>query len=109
MPSLRDRVAANIKRAAQSAYRRRNQIDAIIRPPNPAIGVPARQGVKVEKSILIHGEPEEVYRKWRNFAGLPSLMPHLDRVEPIDERRSHWVVKGPWGTTVEWDAEVINE
>jgi uncharacterized membrane protein len=27
----------------------------------------------------------------------------------IDERRSHWAVKGPAGRTVEWDAEIIND
>ena len=36
-------------------------------------------------------------------------MPYLERVEPIDATRSHWTVAGPAGTSLEWDAEVINE
>jgi uncharacterized membrane protein len=34
---------------------------------------------------------------------------HIVRVECTSGRRSHWVVKGPLGTTLEWDAEIINE
>jgi uncharacterized membrane protein len=30
-------------------------------------------------------------------------------VKMIDEKRSHWVAKGPAGFSVEWDAEIINE
>ena len=36
-------------------------------------------------------------------------MTHLDRVEIVNDTRSHWVAKGPAGTTVEWDAEMIND
>jgi uncharacterized membrane protein len=27
----------------------------------------------------------------------------------LDDRRSHWVAKGPAGIDAEWDAEIINE
>jgi uncharacterized membrane protein len=30
-------------------------------------------------------------------------------VQRIDDKRSHWVAKAPGGTTVEWDAEIVNE
>ena len=36
-------------------------------------------------------------------------MDHLEAVKVLDERRSHWVAKGPAGSRVEWDAEVHNE
>jgi uncharacterized membrane protein len=36
-------------------------------------------------------------------------MKHLKSVTMIDDRRSHWVANGPAGSSVEWDAEVINE
>lgn len=51
----------------------------------------------------------EVYRYWRQFDRLPEFMTHLRSVEVKDNRRSHWVAKAPLGTSVEWDAEVINE
>src|SRR5260221_7298022 len=34
---------------------------------------------------------------------------HVERVDCVSSHRSHWVVPGPVGTTMEWDAEVINE
>src|SRR5215831_14905853 len=36
-------------------------------------------------------------------------MRHLDSIRQIDEKQSHWTVKGPAGRTVEWDAVIHNE
>jgi uncharacterized membrane protein len=36
-------------------------------------------------------------------------MDHLESVTVLDERRSHWVAKGPLGSRVEWDAEIVHE
>jgi uncharacterized membrane protein len=36
-------------------------------------------------------------------------MKHLESIRVLDDRRSHWVAKGPAGRTAEWDAEIINE
>jgi uncharacterized membrane protein len=36
-------------------------------------------------------------------------MKHLESVKVTGGDRSHWVAKGPAGTSVEWDAEVYNE
>ena len=36
-------------------------------------------------------------------------MDHLQSVTVIDEKRSHWVAKGPARIKAEWDAEIINE
>jgi uncharacterized membrane protein len=36
-------------------------------------------------------------------------MKHVESVSVLDEKRSHWVVRGPAGSTVEWDAEIIND
>lgn len=72
-------------------------------------GVAGNRGIKVEKSVLIDKSPEELYRFWHNFENLPRFMNHLESVQVKDDRRSHWVAKAPLGTTVEWDAEIINE
>jgi uncharacterized membrane protein len=73
------------------------------------VSVPYGHGVRVEKSVTINGSPEELYRYWRNFENLPRFMRHLESVEVIDDKRSHWIAKGPAGSKVEWDAEIINE
>ena len=71
--------------------------------------VPGESGIKVEKSVTINKSASELYNYWRNFENLPRFMDHLESVKTISEKRSHWVAKAPAGTTVEWDAEIINE
>ena len=73
------------------------------------VSVPYGRGVRVEKSVTVNASPEVLYRFWRNFENLPRFMSHLESVKVIDDQRSHWVAKGPAGSTVEWDAEIINE
>jgi len=68
-----------------------------------------RRGPRVEKSITINRSPEELYQFWHNFESLPTFMNHLESVRVIGDRRSHWVAKGPAGTSVEWDAEIITD
>lgn len=73
------------------------------------MSVPHDEGYKVEKSVVVEQTPETLYRFWRNFENLPRFMQHLKSVTVIDSTHSHWVVKGPAGKDVEWDAEIINE
>jgi uncharacterized membrane protein len=67
------------------------------------------RGIKLRERIMIARRPEEVYAFWQDLSRLPQFMRHLESVEPIDDRRSHWVMRGPGGVRLEWDAEVINE
>jgi len=62
-----------------------------------------------EKSVTINRSPEELYNFWHNFDQLPNFMGHLESVKTMADGRSHWVAKGPAGTSVEWDAEVIRD
>ena len=73
------------------------------------VSVPSGRGIKVEKSVTVNKSPEELYCFWRNFENLPRFMNHLESVKMTDDKRSHWVANAPAGTTVEWDAEIINE
>jgi uncharacterized membrane protein len=73
------------------------------------VSVPYGRGVRVEKSVTINSTPEQLYRFWRNFENLPRFMDHLDSVKVIDDKRSHWVARGPAGVKAEWEAEIINE
>ncbi len=66
-------------------------------------------GIPVEEAITINRPVEEVYRFWRNFENLPKFMNHLESVSVREAGTSHWVAHGPAGTTVEWDARIINE
>jgi uncharacterized membrane protein len=66
-------------------------------------------GVIVEESVTINRPISELYRFWRNLENLPKFMSHLESVERITDTLSRWRAKGPAGTTVEWNAEIINE
>ena len=63
----------------------------------------------VRASIDVARGRDEIYRFWRNLANLPKVMPHLDSVQVLDEIHSHWVAKGPAGSRVEWDSEIIDD
>jgi uncharacterized membrane protein len=69
-----------------------------------------RRSLKAERHTIIQRRPEDLYRYWRNLSNLPRIMRHLESVEVINNRLSHWVVRPVAGApAVEWDAEIVNE
>ena len=66
-------------------------------------------GTSVDESRTINKPAEELYTFWRNFENLPRFMIHLESVRALDDQRSHWVAKAPAGTSVEWDAEIVED
>ena len=70
---------------------------------------PARQGVKLEKTIIVARPAADLYRFWRRLENLPQVMRHLKNVRSIDSQHSRWVAEGALGKDLEWDAEIINE
>src|SRR5258706_7804822 len=75
--------------------------------PPPALG-PGR-GIRVEESVVVRRTAPELFRLWRDLATMGQVFHHVDRVDCASSHRSHWAVRGPLGTTLEWDAEIINE
>jgi uncharacterized membrane protein len=67
------------------------------------------KSIQVERAVTVNKPPAEVYQFWRNFENLPRFMNHLEEVQVLDDRRSHWVAKGPLESRVEWDAEITDE
>jgi uncharacterized membrane protein len=68
-----------------------------------------RQPIRVRKAITVQRPRSEVFRFWRDFSNLPRFMEHLESVEVLDDRRSHWKASAPAGASVEWDAEIVDE
>lgn len=66
-------------------------------------GIHVRESVRLEKPVV------EVYGFWRRLENLPRFMVNLERVTDLGNGQSHWVAKGPAGTAVEWDAEIISD
>ena len=61
------------------------------------------------RAVTINRPVEEVFATFRDFSNLPEFMENVERIELLDAKRSHWVVKAPGGRTVEWDARVTAE
>lgn len=66
-------------------------------------------GVKLTESITIARPREELFALWRSLRDLPKFMQGLERVDYVAPGVTHWVFSGPGGSTLEWDAEIINE
>jgi uncharacterized membrane protein len=63
----------------------------------------------VGRTVTIGRPREEVYAFWRDFPNLATVMENIERIDTIDARRSHWVVKAPAGRTVEWDSVITDD
>jgi uncharacterized membrane protein len=63
----------------------------------------------VGRTITIDRPRAEVYAFWRDFQNLPRFMENIERVDVLDQKRSHWVVSAPGGDSVEWDAVLTEE
>jgi uncharacterized membrane protein len=63
---------------------------------------------RAERSIRVAAPVRTVYQFWRNFKNFPAFMEHVGEVRPVggDDRLTHWKIKGPLGTSVEFDAEL---
>ena len=57
------------------------------------------------KSIIVGCPVGDAYEAWANFENFPHFMKHVKSVTRTGDKLSHWVVEGPLGKSVEWDAE----
>ena len=67
------------------------------------------KGLAATKAVTVGKPREELYAFFRRFSNLPQFMTNVESIVEIDDKRSHWVVKGPAGRSVEWDAEVTED
>ena len=65
--------------------------------------------MEARTSVTILKPPEEVYARWKDFSRFPTFMAHVESVEVLGDGRTRWRVDGPAGTTVEWDAETLED
>src|SRR5262245_8959000 len=67
------------------------------------------RGIRVNERIVIAKPSAQLYAFWRDLRNLPHVISHVERVDVLDDGRSHWVVRGPAGIRVAWYATTINE
>jgi len=67
------------------------------------------RGIHIREAVTINVPPDQIYRFWRQLDRLPEVMPHLEKVEQLDAKRSRWTAKAFDQVPITWDAEIINE
>ncbi|MEV4646806.1 SRPBCC family protein [Saccharopolyspora sp. NPDC049357] len=59
----------------------------------------------------IQAPAQRCYDWWRPLTHVPEIFPDVQQVEPLSEQASttHWVVSGPAGKRLEWDAKIVED
>jgi uncharacterized membrane protein len=63
-----------------------------------------RRVIDINKSIEVDVPIEEAYELWSNFENFPKFMAHIKEIKSLGGDRSQWVVSGPAGIPVEFNA-----
>jgi uncharacterized membrane protein len=80
-------------------------------PDARAAGVEAAEDdeVLVGRTVSINRPRQELYAFWRDLRNLPLFMENIERVELLDGNRSHWIVRGPADSDLEWDSVITED
>jgi uncharacterized membrane protein len=62
--------------------------------------------IHLDKTIEINAPAEAIFDMWTKYENFPHFMSHVQEVQDLGEGRSHWVVKGPAGARIEWNARL---
>jgi uncharacterized membrane protein len=81
------------------------------RPAAPAApgGRERRRTVDIQKTLYIDAPPGRVYEFWTDYENFPLFMSNVREVRDLGGGRSHWVVRGPGGVPIEWDAVLTEQ
>lgn len=77
------------------------------RPFSALLGLDgAERGIVVQKTLQVGAPVEQVFAFWTDYKNFPRFMHHVREVHLHDEV-SHWVVAGPAGVPVQWNARLV--
>jgi uncharacterized membrane protein len=74
------------------------------KPLSTLAGQAGHRGIDIQKTLHIDAPVPEVYRFLSNYENFPQFMRNIRSVQVYPDGRSHWIVSGPLGTSVAWDA-----
>jgi uncharacterized membrane protein len=74
-------------------------------PLRRLVGRTDRRPIDIRKTIRVEAPIEEVFEVLSDYENFPAFMRNVRNVSRYANGRSHWVVAGPAGVSVEWDAE----
>lgn len=72
-------------------------------PIDRLVGV-RRPAMELQKCIDVAAPIEQVFETFSQLERLPELMTHVREVRVGGDGTSHWIVDGPAGRTISWDA-----
>jgi uncharacterized membrane protein len=64
---------------------------------------------QVEGSIEVEAPVQQVYEYWKTLENLPQFMTNVEEVRSTGPDTTHWRVKGPLGTSLEFDARTTQD
>ncbi|HEX5160632.1 MAG TPA: SRPBCC family protein [Steroidobacteraceae bacterium] len=81
------------------------------RKPDPqAAGLVADEDFElIGRTVTINRPRQELYEFWRDFRNLPLFMENIESVTILDSNRSHWTVRGPAKSDLEWDSIITED
>jgi uncharacterized membrane protein len=65
--------------------------------------------VDIQKTLFVAAAPARVYEFWTDYDNFPLFMSSVREVRDLGGGRSHWVVRGPGGLPIEWDAVITEQ
>jgi uncharacterized membrane protein len=74
------------------------------KPLSTLAGRDGYKGIDIDKTIHINAAVEQVFQFLADYENFPLFMRNVRSVQVHADGRSHWIVAGPLGATVEWDA-----
>lgn len=66
-------------------------------------------GKQVTKLIIVKAPLPVVYNLWADFENFPRFMKYIKSVTPTGPNASHWVMQGPLGVNIDWNAEITRQ
>jgi len=67
-------------------------------------GTERRRTVDIQQTLYVDAPLERVFAFWSHYDNFPLFMSHVRQVTDLGGHRSRWVVSGPGGVPVEWNA-----
>lgn len=65
--------------------------------------------VTINKSIAIQAPIGQVYQFWQNFENFSEFIGSVESIQRTGDTTSHWIVRGPMRTKVEFDAQTTEQ
>ena len=85
-----------------------NELSQPTEPAAPA-GRERRRTVDIQKTLFIDAPPDRVYGFWTDYENFPLFMSNVQEVRDLGGGRSYWVVRGPGGVPIEWQAVLTEQ